>query len=217
MELISRLIAFVLFLFLCPLFFIISIFSLLSHGRPIFYKQNRVGYKNVIFKIYKFRTMVENSGSLLTSENDNRITKFGLFLRKTKLDEIPQLINIIRGEMRFIGPRPEVPKFAEKADFSFLFKIKPGISDYSSIVFRNESKILVSFNKNYEYILNIKVQLAHFYSTKKNFFLDLRLVFITILSVFFKSSGFIEKIILSDLKTMNSETRKDIKAIMSLA
>ena len=121
------------------------------------------------------------------------VTRFGLFLRKTKLDEIPQLINIIKGEMRFIGPRPEVPKFTEKADFSFLFKIKPGISDYSSIVFRNESKILASLDKNYEHILNIKVQLAHFYSIRKIFFRS-QTCFYNCFIYFFKNSGLVKEL-----------------------
>ena len=216
MELISRLIALILFLFLSPLLFIISILSVLSHGRPIIFKQNRVGYKNINFKIYKFRTMVENSGSLLTRKNDIRVTTFGKFLRKTKLDEIPQLLNILKGDMRFIGPRPEVTEFTEKADFSFLSKIKPGISDYSSIIFRDESKILGSTNNDYDSLLQIKVQLAHFYSNKKNFFLDLRLVFITILSVFFSNNNFIKNMILSDLKNIDKKTRRDIETIMSL-
>jgi len=217
MELISRLIALILFLLLSPLLFFISIISIMSHGRPIIFQQNRVGYKNVNFKIYKFRTMVENSGSLLTAKNDIRVTTFGKFLRKTKLDEIPQLLNILKGEMRFIGPRPEVSKFTEKADFSFLSKIKPGISDYSSIILRDESKILNSKNNDYDSLLQIKVQLAHFYSDNKNFFLDLRLVFITIISVFFNNNNLIKNIILSDLKTIDKKIIREIEAIMSLS
>ena len=124
MEFSSRLIALLILVILSPIIFFISLLSLLLQGSQIFYIQERIGYKYEHFKIYKFRTMVENSGDLITKYNDSRVTMFGRILRKTKIDEIPQLLNILKGEMRFIGPRPEVPEFFEKNNFQklkFLF------------------------------------------------------------------------------------------------
>ena len=187
MELLSRLIAFSILILLSPIIFFISLISLLFQGSPILYKQERVGYKYKSFNIYKFRTMVENSGDLITKSNDNRVTIIGGILRKTKIDEIPQLINIIRGEMRFVGPRPEVPEFVERNNFKFLKKIKPGISDFASIIFRDETKLLqrIGGDNPYAKLLPIKLQLADYYSRKKSFLLDLRLVVITIISIIF--------------------------------
>ena len=169
MELLSRLIAFSILILLSPIIFFISLISLLFQGSPILYKQERVGYKYKSFNIYKFRTMVENSGDLITKSNDNRVTIIGGILRKTKIDEIPQLINIIRGEMRFVGPRPEVPEFVERNNFKFLKKIKPGISDFASIIFRDETKLLqrIGGDNPYAKLLPIKLQLADYYSRKK--------------------------------------------------
>ena len=185
MGFISRFSALLILILISPIILIISFLLLLFQGRPIFFKQSRVGYKLQLFKIYKFRTMKENSGDLVTAYNDDRVTKFGKILRKNKIDELPQLFNIIRGEMRFIGPRPEVEKYFSKKDFQFLKKIKPGLSDYSSIVLRNETDILKKIGgKNpYNDLLPIKLKLADFYSNKKNFLLDLKLVIITIISI----------------------------------
>ena len=131
--------------------------------------------------------MIINSGDLITQNNDARVTNFGKILRRTKIDELPQLINILKGEMRFIGPRPEVPKYLEVSNFQFLEKVKPGISDYASIIFRNESKILINIGGDnpYEKLLPIKLKLADYYSRKKSFLLDLKLVVITIIAVIF--------------------------------
>jgi len=116
-----------------------------------------------------------------------RITHYGKILRKTKVDELPQLLNIIKGDMRFIGPRPEVKKYVSKSEFQFLEKIKPGISDYSSIIFRNETQILKKIGgKNpYSNLLPIKLKLSEYYSIKKSFFLDFKLVIITAVAIIF--------------------------------
>ena len=130
---------------------------------------------------------MKNSGDLITRSKDSRITVLGRILRKTKLDEIPQLFNIFKGEMRFIGPRPEVEEFFEKNTFKFLEKIKPGISDFSSIIFRDETKILerIKGDNPYSKLLPIKLELAEYYSRKKSFYLDLKLVTITIIAIIF--------------------------------
>ena len=135
MDIISRFMALLLLLILSPLLLLISLILFVFQGYPIIFYQKRVGYNFKIFNIYKFRSMKINSGSLLTKDDDNRITFIGKIIRFTKLDEIPQLVNILFGDMRFIGPRPEVIEFFDKKKFKFLKKIKPGISDYSSILF----------------------------------------------------------------------------------
>jgi lipopolysaccharide/colanic/teichoic acid biosynthesis glycosyltransferase len=202
MGLFSRFVALLLFLTLLPLFIIISIICLLFNGRPILFKQKRVGHNYKIFFIYKFRTMEINSGDLITKSDDSRITSLGLILRSTKLDEIPQLLNIIKGDMRFIGPRPEVYEYFEKNSFKFLKKIKPGLSDYSSILFRNESLVLekIKGDDPYRELLKIKLELANYYSIKKTFLLDLKLTLITIMAVFFvkDSHRFVVNKIISD-------------------
>ena len=123
-----------LFLFFYP---IISLLIFIFDGTPILYSQLRVGLYGNEFKLYKFRTMIINRGSVITNFEDKRITKVGKVIRKLKIDELPQLFNIIKGEMRFIGPRPEVPEYINQKDFNFLKMIKPGMSDYASILFRN--------------------------------------------------------------------------------
>jgi lipopolysaccharide/colanic/teichoic acid biosynthesis glycosyltransferase len=187
MEIISRLSAIIFLSILAPVYLVVILGCFLFQGFPIFFKQKRVGHNFRFFKIYKFRTMVYNSGNLITDPNDSRITIFGKFLRYTKIDEIPQLINIIKGDMRFIGPRPEVPDYVEQEKFSFLKIVKPGISDFSSIVLRDESKILIKIGgkKPYNELLPIKIELASYYASKKSFVLDLQLLIITTISIFF--------------------------------
>ena len=187
MEIISRFFALTLIVILSPMLIFVSILCFIFQGLPIIFKQERVGYNFKTFKIYKFRTMLKNDGDLITIRNDQRITKIGKILRMTKIDEIPQLLNILNGDMRFIGPRPEVLSYFEKSTFKFLMKVKPGISDYASILFRDEAKILqiIGGNNPYLQLLPIKLELAEYYSRKKNFLLDLKLVMITVLSIFF--------------------------------
>ena len=184
-EIFSRVLALVLIIILLPLIFIIITLIYFLQGSPIIFKQSRVGYKFKKFKIYKFRTMSINSGSKITKFNDDRLTRLGALLRKTKLDELPQLFNIIRGEMRFIGPRPEVREYFSAHNFNYLESIKPGISDYSSIIFRNEDRILntIGGDNPYERLLPLKIILANYYSKRKTFFLDFKLVIITIIAI----------------------------------
>ena len=112
--------------------------------------------------------MIPNDGSAITKKNDSRITFLGKILRKSKLDEIPQLFNIVNGEMRFIGPRPEIIKYFDYDKFEFLNHIKPGLSDYSSIILRNEDQILdnIGGDSAYEQLLPIKIKLANYYAKK---------------------------------------------------
>jgi lipopolysaccharide/colanic/teichoic acid biosynthesis glycosyltransferase len=189
MNIISRLIAFFLIITLFPIFIFTSIICLATQGRPVLFKQKRIGYNFCSFNILKFRSMKDKPGHLVTLSDDKRITYFGKFIRKTKIDEIPQLFNILLGDMRFIGPRPEIPEYFDKNKFRFLKKIKPGISDFCSILLRNEEDILLNIGGEnpYQKILPFKIQLADYYSRNKSFLLDLNLVTITIISIFLPS------------------------------
>ena len=188
MEITSRLTAMLLAIILLPLLIIIALISLIIQGFPVIFIQPRVGKNFKKFNIYKFRTIKSKGGDSIVSHNGDilQVSKWGKFLRKTKLDELPQLLNVVKGDMRFIGPRPEIPEYVDPNTFSFLKQIKPGLSGYSSIIFRNESDILSMIDSDdpYQEILNIKLALDNYYVTKKNFFQDFKLVIITIFSLF---------------------------------
>lgn len=133
---------------LSPIFFILSIWIKLDSEGPVFYKQNRVGKDNVDFLLFKFRSMVtdaDKTGLLITvGGRDPRVTKSGYFIRKYKLDELPQLINVFWGEMSLVGPRPEVRKYVElyNHEQQKVLTVKPGVTDYASIEYIDENKIL---------------------------------------------------------------------------
>lgn len=179
-------------LFLFPLLLIIALLIKLESKGTIFYLQVRVGKQNKDFKIYKFRTMFigsDKKGLLTIGDRDPRVTKIGYILRKYKLDELPQLINVIIGNMSFVGPRPEVRKYINyytKEDLIIL-TVKPGITDYASIYFRNEVELLKaaeSPEKLYiESILPKKIELNKKYINNNNLGVDLKIIFKTILTI----------------------------------
>ena len=208
MEILSRVIALILLVALAPLFFIISILSFIFQGPPIYFKQARVGFEFKEFILYKFRTMHNLEGHAITYADDSRITLWGRFLRALKLDEIPQLINIFKGDMRFIGPRPEIPKYVNQDEFKFLNQVPPGLSDYASILLRNESKILgnIGGDNPYETLLPLKIDLANYYAERKGFWQDFRLVWLTLMAIImpnFTCSKFIIPLIKSKLPKWN--------------
>jgi len=143
---------------LIPFFIIIGILIKLNSKGPFLYKQVRVGWKGIDFQVYKFRTMYVDSdklGLLTVGGRDPRITKVGYYLRKLKLDELPQLFNVLFGNMSLVGPRPEVRKYVELYTFEQkkILLIKPGITDWASIVYRDENIILEkSLNPEKDYI-----------------------------------------------------------------
>ena len=186
MELFSRVVAILMLIVISPLLLLISIGSIVSHGLPIFFKQERVGFNFKPFMLCKFRTMKVNSGSQpITKLKDSRITIYGNMLRTLKLDELPQLWNIVNGKMRFIGPRPEIKEYVNHKDFSFLTEIKPGLTDFSSIILRNEVEILSYAGgvDKYPDLVKLKVELGHLYAEYKSFWLDMMLVILTIVSI----------------------------------
>ena len=183
----GKLSALLLLILLIPIFVVISILIYFFSGEPIFYKHKRCGYQYIEFDMIKFRTMHPNNGPQLTEYKDNRITNIGKILRKFKLDELPQLINIIKGEMGFIGPRPEAIQIvnSHRDYFSYLNTLKPGVTDINSIIFKDEAIIFKNLNINrYEHeILPIKSHLAAITSIKQNIFQKGMLVLLSIISV----------------------------------
>ena len=179
--------AIILLIILSPFLVIISLLIIIFSGEPIFYKHKRCGFQYEEFDIIKFRTMHPNNGPQLTEYKDNRITNIGKILRKFKLDELPQLINIIKGDMRFIGPRPEAIEIVNnhRENFAYLSKIKPGVTDINSIIFKDESIIFKKLNINrYENeILPIKSHLATKTLENQNIFQKGILVLLSIISI----------------------------------
>lgn len=175
--------------FLSPLFLIITLLiKLESHGNA-FFKQIRVGEKGKHFNLLKFRTMVidaEKKGLQLTvGKKDKRITKVGYFLRKYKLDELPQLINVLKGEMSIVGPRPEVPKYVNlyTTEQRKVLDGKPGISDYASIEFINENEILAKAENPEQIYINeimpAKIRLNLKYIENRNLKEYFKIIFYT--------------------------------------
>lgn len=171
-----------------PVFIVVSLIILLSSGYPVFFLQERVGKDWKIFKIIKFRTMVKNADKMgigVSSYKDSRITNIGKFLRKFKIDEIPQIFNVLMGNMSLVGPRPELLKYAEyyMDDYSEILKVKPGITDYASLKFRNESELLNNSNDNEKLYINKilpeKIQLYRKYLKEANLKTDVKIIFST--------------------------------------
>jgi len=180
-------------LLLLPLFIAAAVLIKFDSPGPVFFKQLRVGRGFRPFHIYKFRTMThdpQNTGVPLTVGQDPRITRTGKFLRKSKFDELPQLINVLKGEMTFVGPRPEVPSYVElfRADYEEILRMRPGITDLASIKYRDESAVLgQSSDPEAEYISRVlpdKIELAKEYIRCSSFVFDLRLMFKTLFKLF---------------------------------
>jgi len=183
---------------LLPLMAIAALLVKLDSSGPIFFRQERMGKGFRPFFIYKFRTMTHHpsgTGRRLTIGDDSRITRVGRFLRKTKIDELPQLINVLKGDMAFVGPRPEVGEFVElyRQDYEEILKVRPGITDLASLKYRDEATFLGNFNNPAEaYVTQIlpdKIQLAKDYIRRSSFFFDLRVILKTLLKLFDRSAA----------------------------
>jgi lipopolysaccharide/colanic/teichoic acid biosynthesis glycosyltransferase len=182
---------------LAPLFAAIALFIKLDSPGPVFFKQQRVGKGFRPFWIYKFRTMKVDGdgGPALTVGADRRITRAGAFLRRSKLDELPQLINILNGEMTIVGPRPEVPRYVEvfRRDYEEILKVRPGLTDLASLKYRDESALLgQSADPEEEYLRRIlpdKIRLAKDYIQRSSLLFDINLIGKTLLRVVFPRSA----------------------------
>lgn len=178
---------------LWPLFLAIMFLIWLTDRGSIFFMQNRVGHKGKIFKIIKFRTMItetDKSTILITTSNDRRVTRIGKILRATKLDELPQLINVLKNEMSLVGPRPEVEKYISllpPQQKETLLSLKPGVTDFASIEFCEEGKLLSATSdpeKLYiEEIFPKKIQLSLRYLEVASFSTDISIIFKTLQKV----------------------------------
>jgi lipopolysaccharide/colanic/teichoic acid biosynthesis glycosyltransferase len=182
---------FILVLFF-PIGLVISILILFSSRGGIFYMQERIGRQGMPFKLYKFRSMrvdADRSGKLTVGMKDPRITGVGIFIRKYKLDEFPQFINVLKGEMSIVGPRPEVREFVAFYSDSQkkVLDVKPGITDYASIEYFNENELLAaSDNPKKTYIEDImpdKIKINQKYLANPTLSHDLKIIFKTILRV----------------------------------
>ena len=180
-------------LILFPLFIPIVIILLLTGEHKVFFLQNRIGYKNKKFKILKFATMLSNSENMgagsLTLKNDSRVLPFGSFLRKTKINELPQILNIITGDLSIVGPRPQTQVDFEKYSDEVqqkIYNVKPGLTGIGSIVFRDEESLisLASENENphdfYKRVIApYKGEIEIWYQNHYSVYLDFQLIFIT--------------------------------------
>jgi len=179
-------------LVLWPVFLVIAVLIKLEDGGPVFYRQERIGYKGRPFKIWKFRTMVVNADKLgkpLTVGRDPRITRVGYWLRKFKLDELPQLLNVLLGEMSLVGPRPEVPQYVAlyTPEQRKVLDLVPGITDPASIKFANEAELLAEASnpeKFYiEHIMPTKIRLNMEYASHATLWSDILVILKTLVRI----------------------------------
>jgi len=181
-------------LVLSPFFLLIALLIKTDSAGPVFFRQVRVGRYLCRFKIHKFRTMVVNASDLgpsVTTAADLRVTRVGKILRKYKLDELPQLIDVFLGDMSLVGPRPEVPKYVDAysdTDKAIIFSIKPGITDKASIEFRNENELIANSSDvesvYLEKILPIKLVYYRDYVEKHSLWIDINIILKTVWLIF---------------------------------
>ena len=177
-------------LILAPLFLVVSILILGLSGAPIFFIQKRVGLNGVLFKIIKFRTMkninYDKNRNTITTLNDSRVTDIGKLLRRWKVDELPTLLNVVRGQMSLVGPRPDVPGYADNliGDDKQILLIRPGITSPATLKYANEEELLSKsknhFNFNNNVIYPDKVRINLYYIKNRTFWIDLKIILFTI-------------------------------------
>ena len=203
LDIIASIIALIVLL---PIFILIIIILKFSDEGEVFYFQERYGIHNSKFQIWKFATMKKNSLNIgtgsITLQNNPRVTKIGSILRKTKINELPQIINLLKGEISLVGPRPLIAKTfnAYNKDIqSKIYNVKPGITGIGSIIFRDEESIIsaVTDEDPHQFYKRViapyKGQLEIWYQEHNSFFLDLKLIFITAWVIFFPTSKIYEK------------------------
>jgi len=185
----------IILIMLFPLFLIISLWIIIDDGFPVFYLQERIGKDFKPFKLIKFRTMYKDAdkkGLLTVSSKDSRITPSGYYLRKFKLDELPQFINVLKGEMSTVGPRPEVKKYVElyNDEQKKVLSVKPGITDEASLKYIDENDVLArSENPEWTYINEVmpeKLKINLQYIKNQNLLYDLKIIFWTAKKMFFR-------------------------------
>ena len=173
---------------LFPVFIIMSVLVKTSSEGPVFFIQQRIGKCGRVFKMIKFRSMkvIQSSDSTISVKGDLRITKFGAFLRKYKIDELPELFNVLKGEMSIVGPRPDVSGYADKLEGEnvLILELRPGITGPASLKYANEEEILalqedpVKYNDEIIYPDKVKLNLDYYYNN--NLWIDIKIIFATI-------------------------------------
>lgn len=181
--------------FLVIPFLIVSILIIVDSKGGVFYRQTRVGRNMIDFELLKFRTMYTNSdkaGLLTVGDHDKRITKLGYWLRKYKIDELPQLINVLKGDMSFVGPRPEVNKYVAlyDAEQQMVLSVKPGITDWASIAFSEENELLAKSDDPESFYINeiipSKIIQNLKYINKHDLWVDLTIIYLTLKKIMIK-------------------------------
>jgi len=190
-RLIDFIMSFTALILLSPFLLFISILVKISSDGSILFVQERVGKNGILFKMIKFRTMYEdhNNNNTISVKGDSRITKLGYFLRKYKIDELPELINVLFGDMSFVGPRPDVKGYADKlkGDHRKILKLRPGITGPASIKFINEELLLSQqknpkfYNDNVIYPEKVRINLDYFYNN--SIWIDFKIIFATIFRI----------------------------------
>lgn len=184
----DRIGAFIGCIVIIPIVAIVSILIKIRMPGPIFFKQKRVGKNGKLFTMIKFRTMnVSHNGSSISVKGENRITKLGAVLRKYKLDELPELVNVLIGDMSFVGPRPDVPGYADllKGEDRLILKLRPGITGPASLKYANEEELLSQvdnpqkYNDEVIYPDKVKINLDYYYN--HTFLSDLRIILKTVI------------------------------------
>ncbi len=180
---------------LFPILLLIALLIIIDSKGAVLFIQGRVGKNNKDFNIYKYRTMriqSDKKGLLTLGNNDSRITKIGYFLRRYKIDEFPQLINILKGDMSFVGPRPELRYYVNfyNEDDMRIFQVRPGITGLASLKYRNEVELLKAAKNPEDFFIKTiipdKLKYNKEYIKKQNFFFDLKLIGLTIIKVIAK-------------------------------
>ncbi|MEO7990179.1 MAG: sugar transferase [Chryseolinea sp.] len=181
---------------LSPFFIVIGVLIKTDSSGPVFYLQERIGKDKRPFRLFKFRTMyvlADKQNAITVGARDSRITALGFYLRKYKLDELPQLINVLNGSMSLVGPRPELKKFTDlySIEQQHVLSVSPGITDFASIAFRNENEMLEGKEDPIDFyiqeIMPQKLMINLQYIREQSFFLDLKIILQTIFSIFRKA------------------------------
>ena len=182
-------------LVLLPLFAVLAVWIKFDSRGPVFYRQTRVGRNNKDFKLFKFRSMrvgADKQGLITVGGHDPRITRSGYFIRKYKLDELPQLINVFLGDMSLVGPRPEVRKYVElyTPEQLHVLDVRPGITDMASIRYRNENELLETVDDPDRYYVDVimqdKLRINLEYVARHSFWFDIQLIFKTFYTIVMK-------------------------------
>lgn len=210
-------------IFLLPIFLLTWLSLKLTEGKTLFFSQERVGFNSQLFTLWKFRTMSKNSpkkgAGYLTIKNDSRVTPIGHFLRHYKLDELPQLILVLKGDLSLVGPRPVVPDLFKSYPKNIrhkIYRVKPGVTGIGSLAFRNENVIISNcgMDPNLFYNMHIaphKAALELWYQKNISLTTDLKILFLTAWVLFFPNSNLVNKVFTNLPKWSHDRSKEEIK------